>query len=563
MQGVFGGRAGGVKAGLIGPAALALFFQASGMVAAAPVTPPRSGVPARSDEPPITATGLEGDYLRAAHARIHRVWHDQYLPTISALDQATQASAAPAAVTLALEIRWDGSIASAEVVESSGDIAFDQAAIGVLKTAAPLPVAAHNLLSDDGYLHLVWTLARDARACATGGKLVRVDDPLEIALPKLLAAHRFDEVIRRVQTVPSSDLERATDQLARLWLSLPVASAQADIRAAAALARLGDRRQEARLRAGLAVPLTALDAARGLEALGVDVCAAVTPLIRSSVSAQVEAGFAVLAARAAQRPEVVPCATEVIGDATNGGVSPAVRARLVGWVARDRGPAWKNRYAAFMADKAPAVRAAALLASAKRGGGRPEMYRLFAYLHDPAVELRAAASAGLVRAAGDQALEQLYLLTREKDPRPYVWVSEELASYNTHATAEFLGKLLHHGGVAELPAARALASRQDPAARALIDPVLASLRADPKARPALEPLVAPPPAAATDRLPTAFRDLLVSRDTTKAASWLLSHLQATEPVEAVSLLCGWLDRKSIGSANGEPMASTVPDPSGP
>lgn len=528
------------------------------MVAAAPVAPSRPSVASSSAEPAITATGLEGDYLRAAHARIHRVWHDQYLPTISALDQATQSSASPAAVTLALEIRWDGSIASAEIVDSSGDTAFDQAAIAVLKTAAPLPVAAHNLLSDDGYLHLVWTLARDARACATGGKLVRADDPLDIAVPKLLAAHRFDEVIRRVRAVPTADLERATDQLARLWLAMPVASAQADVRAAAALARLGDHRQEARLRAGLSVPLSAVDAAGGLEALGVDVCATISPLLRSSASVSVEAALAVLAARAAQRPDAVPCAAEVIRDAANPAVNPALRARLVAWVSRDRGPEWKTRYAAFMADKAPAVRAAALLASAKRGGGRPEMYRLFAYLHDPAVELRAAASAGLVRAAGDQALEQLYLLTREKDPRPYAWVSEELASYSTPATADFLGKLLHHGGVAELPAARALASRRDPAARALIDPVLASVRADPKARPAVEPLVAPPAAAAGERLPPEYRELLVNRETLKAATWLLSHLEDTDPVAAVSLLSGWLDRKSIGPISGEPMASTVP-----
>ena len=189
-----------------------------------------------------------------------------------------------------------------------------------------------------------------------------------------------------MQAAPAAEREAATDHLARLWLAQPVPSARADVRAASVLARHGDRRQEARLRAGLGVPLTANEAAAGLDVLGVDVCGAVGPLLEGNVAAGTDAAMLVLGARADRAPEAIPCTEQVVHAAANPSLPGALRARLVSWVSRDRGPAWKNRYATYIADKAPAVRAAALLASAKRGGGRPEMYRLVEFLHDPAVE---------------------------------------------------------------------------------------------------------------------------------------------------------------------------------
>ena len=121
------------------------------VAAAAPGTTKAPSGALSPGEPELGGPGAEGDYLRAVHARLHKVWHDQYLPTVSALDRAAESRdnkvAAPAGgeVTLGLELRWDGSVAGATIERSSGDSAFDQAAIGVVRTAAPLPVAAHNL----------------------------------------------------------------------------------------------------------------------------------------------------------------------------------------------------------------------------------------------------------------------------------------------------------------------------------------------------------------------------------------------------------------------------------
>jgi len=539
-------------------------------------------------EPALGEAGPEGDYLRAVHARLHKVWHDQYLRTVSALDRVTAGEDADRQhavgstagghddVTLSVEIRWDGSVAGINVERSSGDFAFDQAAMALVKTAAPLPVAAHNLLSDDGYLHLTWTLARDERACAAGARFFRADDPLDVALPRLLAAHRFDESVRRVSAAPADEREAATDRLARLWLAMPVPSVQADVRAASALAHLGDHRQEGRLRAGLAIPQTAVAAADALQGLGADVCGAVGPLLHGSNAVSAQAGLSILDLRASKEPEAVPCASLVSQTVGDPAVNAAVRARLVPWVARDRG-AWKGRFAALIVDKSASVRAAALLVSVKRGGGRPEMYRIVEFLHDPSAEVRGAASAGLVRAAGDQALDQLYLLSKEKDARPYELVSAELATFATPATAEFLGKLLKHGGVSELPAARALAARKDPAARALIEPVLAAAAQNPEARPELRALALPPghaDGASLDPQEQQYRALLLGHHSREAATWLLAHLSTNEPVQAVPLLCDWLERGRVAAASelspgagphsptspsstGEPLATTM------
>src|SRR5204863_7747929 len=101
--------------------------------------------------------------------------------------------------------------------------------------------------------------------------------------------------------------------------------------------------------------------------------------------------------------------------------------------------------------------------------------RLTPFLRDKAVEVRGAASAGMVRAAGDLALDQLYLLGKETDPRPAQWVAAELGQYATAATAEFLGKLLKRDNLdIQIAAAQALAARPDAAARALLDEVKTS-----------------------------------------------------------------------------------------
>src|SRR5262249_49444886 len=89
-------------------------------------------------------------------------------------------------------------------------------------------------------------------------------------------------------------------------------------------------------------------------------------------------------------------------------------------------PTATDALAALKNDPLPALKSAALLASVKLGVGRSMVFKMIPFLKDSNVEVRAAASAAVVRAAGDAELGQLYKLFGETDPRPYEMVATEL-----------------------------------------------------------------------------------------------------------------------------------------
>src|SRR5690348_410199 len=63
---------------------------------------------AEAPEPPIAATGVEGDYLRALHERIHRRWAEGFVATSAHTLPASDAlnDRARQAVVL-FSVRWD------------------------------------------------------------------------------------------------------------------------------------------------------------------------------------------------------------------------------------------------------------------------------------------------------------------------------------------------------------------------------------------------------------------------------------------------------------------------
>jgi hypothetical protein len=209
---------------------------------------------------------------------------------------------------------------------------------------------------------------------------------------------------------------------------------------------------------------------------------------------------------------------------------------------------------AALDDKDPVVRGAALLASVRKGAGRPEMYRLAPLLHDKTVEIRGAASAGMVRAGGDLALEQLYLLSKETDARPGTWVATELALLATPASAEFLGKMLRKNNPpVQVAAARALAGRKDSAARTELDAVKDDARIPAEVRLIASGTAPAKPAAIDERTKALaasepLRQLLHANRTSDAATWLLASFQTLEPRAGIEALSAWLARAHTTAA---------------
>src|SRR5450432_113547 len=246
-------------AGTIPPHATAAAAAPARVVAVPPVAPRPAAVasvprPTPRAEPAISTPGPIGDYLRAVHARLHARWNQDFVKTVTATYPTDHPLNDPTRrATLALTIRWDGSIAEASVKNSSGSTELDGAALDVARKSAPFPLPVAEVISDDSYAHVEWTFARDWHACAAGARIARVDDPLEVALPRLLMSNRVGEALRRVglDTNDHGDHGAALDRFARLYLSRTVPDPMLDVAAAVALAEAGDRAQVPRLRAAL------------------------------------------------------------------------------------------------------------------------------------------------------------------------------------------------------------------------------------------------------------------------------------------------------------------------
>lgn len=516
---------------------------------------PRAWAADGTAEPQIKTPGGVGDYLRRAHDHIHTRWAEGFLkaaPAASASTPATATANLPREVAVSLTIRWDGTVAEAAVRSSSGSTEFDQAAVAALRKSAPYPLPTSDVLSDDGYAHLDWTLARDSRACAAGAKLVRVEDPIAVSLPRLILGNRIDEALRRIAEAGKDGGENSLDRFARLYLGRSVPDPLLDVAASVALAETGDKVQIARLKLALSSRATVALAAKGLQKLGVDICEAVREPLEGSVALARQTAFEAVQAAVASGAGIAACRPPLEALVKDGKQPGAARLTALDILVKNFPEGVRGLVPGLMADKDPGVRGAATLASVKKGGGRPEMYRLAPLLHDKAVEVRGAASAGIVRAAGDLALDQLYLLARETDPRPARAVAAELAELSTAPSAEFLGHMMKRADrEVQLAAARALAARTDGAARAQLDAMRTSADASPELLAiASGQAGAPAPrgeAAPADSGIAPLHEMLKARRMREAAGWIVERFPSLAPMEAIDALGFWLVRETAAA----------------
>ena len=506
---------------------------------------------AEPDEPAVGGQGAEGDYLRLIHAKLHPGWVDGFI-RITPYKQIGPATSQRQA-DVSINIRWDGTVENAEIAKSSGSLEFDAAAMNAVWFAAPFPPPV-DVLADDGLAHVKWRFARDFRLCS-GAEILRVEYPLQTALPNLAARGQLTEALRRMSDGLARQGFSGGDFLSpfiRQWLARPNLSNDLDARAAAALALGGDRRQVKVLESALLQPATAGIAAAALEHLGVDVGALLTKALeggeverstRVAIVAAIRAApgaaagcsacVAALAAAALDPRQPVPARQGMIETLGQIGLTPIVEQAL----------------AHAAKDANPVVRGAALLAEMPRGRGRTGVIRMAPLLHDPAPEIRAAAAAGVLRADGNLGLEQLYLLGRERDPRPLVAAADELGRMSSEESAVLLGKFLKRSDKkVRLAAIAALAARHDVAARALVDPILAAARADTTEDPAVRE-IAIPTADATELVAmstdprlgfAAYRALLRTNLRPEAARWLLGNVEQLSPEDRITALGDWI-----------------------
>ncbi len=504
---------------------------------------------APSPEPPITATGTEGDYLRAMHRAIHFRWANLFIEDVAAKRPPTDPLNNMSLQTEILFIvRWDGSPGDVTVVKPSGLAAFDEAAVHAVKGDRPFPVPPIDVYGDDGVAHFRWILARDARLCS-GGEVRRVEAPLAEALPRLFYQGRIKEALLRVARYTRKGDSGAMSTFARAWLSRRQTDPALDARAAAALAQVGDSRQADRLRPALNRPDTLPIAAPALAALKVDLCAQVRPRLKPTDPDGIMFAARVLQLGGAELPAGSPCVATLADLLKMDALPVAVRAEVLKALAVVS-PAGARRPALnALGDHDAPMRATAATVFARPGGGRPTLYRLMPLVKDPALEVRTAAAAGLVRACGDLAVDYVMPLVKARDPEPLAAMAPELGKQTSARTLDLLLKIQKRNDpTLRAPVLVALSERTDAAGRAAYQPLAAAVKSDPYASAESRRIVY----AAADlkellplmKDPTiglqAFKGLLRAQRHAEAMDWLVRSFDRLPPETLIDALGAWL-----------------------
>jgi hypothetical protein len=500
-------------------------------------------------EPSIMGGPNDLEYLRQIHAHVHKRWADNFLALIGQNLALGNPLNDPARVAEAdVVISAKGKLVSATITKGSGFAGFDDAITEVLKDSTPFPAPPVASRSDDDQLHLHWTFARDERRCA-GVAVIHVDDPLEIAIPKLMKAGRRDEIVARIAAARGGGVsaEPSMTSLANEWLRGAGKQPWATVKIAGTLAGKGDADGIAFLKAAVTRPADARAAGALLAANKIAVC----PLVKAALEGGAPADQ-LAAAQALATSGETACAAGLVKMLGNGKLKAEARAAAATALGPiDDAGAQSALDAAAKGEPNLTVKAAAALAQIRPNAGRAKMFAMVHLLKEPSVEMRSAGSAGLVRAGGDSDLDDLYMLFRDTDPRPAEATLRELERVKGQKANDMIGKLMKRPLVpvqraaaellfkrrakAAFPAFAGFADSADAQLKAMSlvaadDAKLASAGADPKLG------------------MSAYRARLARGERDRAADWLLAALPALPPVQQADAMVEWLSTADAPTA---------------
>jgi TonB family protein len=409
-------------------------FDARGAVAA---TIAADKLPEGAGPPP--APGAEASYLPDLHAHVHRRWANNFLRLVGENMEASNPLNTPdRSAEVDVVIGADGQLVSTKVSRPSGFPGFDDAIIDVLKDAVPFPKPPLAVRSDDDNLHLHWLFARDQRRCA-GLAVTRAYDPIETAVPKLLAAKRRAEALYRLSLARGNGqhVEPQFTLLANDWIKSALKETWATVPMARPAATRGEADAIKWLQGAVRRPDLAADAGVLLMALKIPVCPLVKPGFESANLVDQQAAAVALATSGD-----AACAPGLIKLLQDEKARPEARAAAVTALGALDDEAAKKALSEAVKEDNVTVRAAAVLAQVRPGSGRVKVIAMERTLRDPSPELRAASAAGVVRAGGDTNLADLYVLFKDGDPRPSLASLRELEHLKTEESTKLVARLL-------------------------------------------------------------------------------------------------------------------------
>jgi TonB family protein len=492
------------------------------------------------DEPAVQGEEPSLPYLRALHAKVHRLWADNFLAMAAAqLPKDHPINAKARAVDLEIVLSPEGKLVDVRVAKPSGSTEFDSSAVDVVKASAPFEAASDDVLSDDGKVRILWTFARDDRRCS-GLSIDRRELPLAEAVKAMVAQGRDNAATARLRGAHDAERLAGLDVFARAWLDSVENDKVLAVEVAAANAVAGDNRGAERLRkAAEKEPTFAV--MRGLAALKIPICPLIKDYLNKGKTAEARERFLWALGEGAEGE----CLAFAIATAENRSAGRVERTLALSSLGHSGNPEAKAALKDVLKDPDPNIAAAAILAEARPGAGKGALLRLTPLLRDKSVAVRAAAAAALIRIGGEAALPQLFLIFKEKAPIVFTTLAPELAALSGAASAEMLGRLLRKDDLGiKLAAARALASRHDEHA-AKVQATLASAT-----NPELQLLAGlaldknqretAAQAPTTEDSTASFSALLRGTGRIVAADWLLARFDKLEPGTRISLLGQWL-----------------------
>jgi len=385
-----------------------------------------------------------------------------------------------------------------------------------------------------------------------------VEAPLAEGLPRLFVQGRIKEALLRVARYTRAGDSGAMSTFARAWLARPQADPALDARAAAALVRAGDTRAIDRLKPALRRPETLAIAAPTLASAKVDLCAQVRPRLKATDAEGILYAARVLQAAGTELPAASPCVAD-LGDLYKLDALPvAVRAEILKTLAVVS-PASARRPALNALGESDAhLRAAGATAFARPGSGRPTLYRLQPLVKDPSVDVRAAAAAGLVRAAGDLANDFVLPLVKAREVQPVLAMTPELGKETSAGSLDLLAKIQKRAEPElRMPVLAALSERSDQAGRALFQTAAATVKKDPYASAEarrivyanadvkeLQPLMTDPALGLLG-----FKALLRAQRHAEAMDWLVTQFDRLQPEVLIDALGAWLQNPPARAAS--------------
>jgi TonB family protein len=493
-------------------------------------------------EPPVVGGPNDVEYLRQIHAHVHKRWAENFLALIGQnlpLDNPLNDPTRVAEVDVVISA--DGKLASATITKGSGFAGFDETIPEVLRDSAPFPKPPQGVRSDDDAVHVHWTFARDERRCA-GLVILHVDDPLDVAIPKLVRAGRGLEMVNRIAAARAGGLhaEPTMSALAVEWLHGAAKQPWTNVKIAGQLAGRGDADAIAWLKTAVKKPDLARAAGAILAADKLPVCPSVkADLEGGSPAAQLSAAHAL---ETSTETACVPGLVKLLEN-PKAKVEARVAAATALSAVDDDGA--RAALATATKDDNVAVRAAALLAQIRPGAGRAKLFAKVHIVKDPAIEMRAAGSAGVVRAAGDSDFDDLYMLFKDTDPRPAEATLHELDHVTTAESTKMIAKLMRRPLVpVQRTAAEILVRRHAtetfPAFKMFVDPPASDAELRGLGLVAVDDAKLASFATDPKMGVWVYRALLARNERDRAADWLLSQAGAMTPDAQADAMVDWL-----------------------